>query len=71
VPRESPLRPLLRWISLIAAAIVLAVLGSARTHQQSFVLFVVIVVALAAGIVAVFAATGGAGAPDAREDDAR
>jgi uncharacterized membrane protein YoaK (UPF0700 family) len=71
VPRESPLRPLLRWISLIAAAIVLAVLGSARTHQQSFVLFVVIVVALAAGIVAVFVATGGAGVSDAREDDAR
>jgi hypothetical protein len=46
---------------------VLAVLGSARTHQQSFVLFVVIVTALAAGIVAVFAATGS----DAREDDAR
>jgi hypothetical protein len=50
---------------------VLAVLGSARTHQQSFVLFVVIVVALAAGIVAVFVATGGAGVSDAREDDAR
>jgi hypothetical protein len=44
---------------------VLAVLGSARTHQQSFVLFVAIVVVLASGIVAVFMATGA----DPREDD--
>lgn len=63
-----PLRPLLRWTSLLAGAAVLAVLGGARMHQQDFVLFLAVVVALAAGIVAVFVATGGdAGSPSGRD----
>jgi hypothetical protein len=37
---------------------VLAVLGSARTHQQSFVFFLVVVIAIAVVIVAAFVATG-------------
>ena len=41
----------------------LAALGQARMHLHDFVLFLAIVVALAAGIVAVFVAT-------ARADDA-
>jgi hypothetical protein len=38
---------------------VLAVLGGSRFHQQNFVLFLAIVVAVAVAIVAVFVATGG------------
>jgi predicted lysophospholipase L1 biosynthesis ABC-type transport system permease subunit len=55
------LRPLLRWTSLVAVAVVLAVLGARRTHLHNFVLFLVIVLGLAVAIVAVFLAT-------ARED---
>jgi hypothetical protein len=39
--------------------VVLAVLGGARTHLQSFVLFVAVVVVLAAAVVAVFVTTAG------------
>jgi peptidoglycan/LPS O-acetylase OafA/YrhL len=69
VLQVSRLRPLLRWTSLVAGAILLAVLGEARTHQQSFVLFLAIVVALAIGIVAMFVATGGEPAARSREED--
>jgi hypothetical protein len=60
VPRPSLLRPLLRWISLLAAAIVLAALGASRFHQHRFVLFLGIVLALAVGVVTVYVATAGA-----------
>ena len=64
--RRSPLRPLLRWTSLLVAGVLLAWLGAARMHQQSFVLFLAIVLALAIGIVAVFLATAeGSGAQSA------
>ena len=51
------LRPLLRWISLVAALVVLVVLGGRRAHLHDFVLFLVMVVAIAVAIVAVFVAT--------------
>ena len=38
-PRRWPLRPLLRWTSLLGGVALLAVLGAARTHQQNFPLF--------------------------------
>ena len=59
--RGWPLRPLLRWISLVAAVVVLALLGGARLHLHSFVLFLVIVIGLAAAVVAVFVATAHGG----------
>ena len=60
MPRPPLLRPLLRWISLLAAAIVLAALGASRFHQHRFALFLGIVLALAVGVVAVYVATAGA-----------
>lgn len=51
------MRPLLRWTSLVAMAIVLAVLGSSRAHQQNFVLFLGIVLGLAIAVVAIYVAT--------------
>jgi hypothetical protein len=57
VTRSSLLRPLLRWISLVAAALVLAALGAGRFHQGRFVLFLGIVMALAVVVVAVYVAT--------------
>jgi hypothetical protein len=56
---SSILRPLLRWISLVAAALVLAALGAWRFHQSRFVLFLGIVMALAVVVVAVYVATAG------------
>ena len=53
----SPLRPLLRWTSLVVAGALLAWLGAARMHQQNFVLFLAIVLGLAIGIVVVFVST--------------
>jgi hypothetical protein len=50
-------RPLLRWISLVAMIAVLAVLGSSRAHQQNFVLFLAIVLGLTIAVVAVYVAT--------------
>ena len=57
MPRPSFLRPLLRWISLAAVLVVLAVLGVARLHLHNFVLFLAIVLGLAVAITAVFVAT--------------
>ena len=51
------MRPLLRWTSLLGSVALLAGLGAARTHQQSFPLFLAVVVALSALIVAVFVLT--------------
>ena len=56
-PLGSPLRPLLRWTSLVAGAVILAVLGGARMHLHNFVLFLGIVIALAIAIVTVFVLT--------------
>jgi hypothetical protein len=61
VTPSSLLRPLLRWISLVAAALVLAALGACRFHQSRFVLFLGVVMALAVVVVAVYVATGDGG----------
>jgi hypothetical protein len=61
VTRSSLLRPLLRWSSLVAAALVLAALGAARFHQGRFVLFLGVVMALAVVVVAVYVATANGG----------
>jgi hypothetical protein len=50
-------RPLLRWISLLGCAAVLAVLGAANLHQRNFPLFLAAVVGVCAAAVAVFVAT--------------
>ena len=55
--RRSPLRALLRWISLIATVIVLGALGAKRVHLHNFVLFLVILVGLALLTVTVFVVT--------------
>jgi sulfite exporter TauE/SafE len=57
VTPSSLLRPLLRWISLVAAGLVLAALGASRLHQGRFVLFLGIVMALAVVVVAMYVAT--------------
>ena len=50
---------MLRWASLGGMAVGLAALGAARTHQQNFVLFLVLVLGLALAVVAVFVVTAG------------
>ena len=57
MPRRSPLRPLLRWISLVGSAALLAVLGAAGTHQRNFPLFLTAVLGLSVLTVAIFVAT--------------
>jgi hypothetical protein len=47
--------------------VVLAVLGGARLHLQNFVLFVAIVVGLAAAVVVVFVVTRGPSGPTAAD----
>jgi hypothetical protein len=67
VTPSSLLRPLLRWTSLVATALVLAALGAWRLHQGRFVLFLGVVVALAVVVVAVYVATAvGDEGPEAR-----
>jgi len=51
------MRPLLRWISLVATVVLLAVLGAARTHQQNFVLFLGVVLGSAVLVLVVFVVT--------------
>lgn len=59
MPQESLLRPLLRWISLLASAALLGALGVARTHLHNFPLFLAAVLGLAVLVVVVFVATAG------------
>jgi len=68
VSRRSPLRPLLRWTSLIGSAVLLGVLGAARTHQQNFPLFLTVVVGLSVLAVAVFVLTAAPDAPSSGAD---
>ena len=51
------MRPLLRWISLLGSAALLAAFGAAGTHQKNFVLFLAAVLGAAVVTVAVFVAT--------------
>ena len=53
------MRSLIRWTSLVAAGVVLYVIGVRRLHLHDFNAFLLIVLALAAGIVGVFMATRG------------
>lgn len=66
MPRESLLRPLLRWISLLASAALLGTLGAARTHLHNFPLFLTAVLGLAILIVFVFVATSAGDDGEAR-----
>jgi uncharacterized ion transporter superfamily protein YfcC len=59
VPPAPLLRPLLRWISLLASAAVLGTLGVARTHLHNFPLFLAAVLGLAVLVVVVFVVTAG------------
>ena len=58
--RSRPLRPLLRWISLVGSVALLAWFGTARTHQQNFPLFLATVMGLSVliAVVYVFTSTG-------------
>lgn len=58
------MRPLLRWISLVATAVVLGVLGAARTHQQNFTLFLAVVLGLSVVVLVVFVATAARDHPE-------
>jgi hypothetical protein len=64
VSRRRLLRPLLRWTSLVGCAALLAVLGSAGTHQRNFTLFLGSVLGLAVLAVAVFVLTEPRGGAD-------
>lgn len=66
MPRESLLRPLLRWISLLASAALLGALGVARTHLHNFPLFLAAVLGLAVLVVLVFVATAASDDGEAR-----
>jgi hypothetical protein len=48
---------LLRWISLLGGAALLALLGGARTHQHNFPLFLGAVIGLSVLTVVVFVLT--------------
>jgi hypothetical protein len=61
-------RPLLRWISLIGTAALLAVLGGAGTHQRNFPLFLASVIGLSVLAVTVFVFTTSTEAPGAEVD---
>jgi hypothetical protein len=52
-----PLRPLLRWTSLLASLVALIALGGANMHQHNFPVFLGAVLGLAALTVAVFVLT--------------
>lgn len=47
----------LRWSSLVAGAVVLAVAGEARLHLHDFTRFLLVLLAVAAGVTAMFLLT--------------
>lgn len=49
----------LRWSSLVAGAVVLAVAGEARLHLHDFTRFLLVLLAVAAGVTAMFLLTRG------------
>lgn len=51
------MRSALRWSSLVAAAVVLAVAGETRLHLHDFPRFLVLLLAVAAGVTAMFLLT--------------
>ena len=51
------MRSVLRWSSLVAAAVVLAVVGEARLHLHDFTRFLVVLLAVAAGVTGMFLLT--------------
>ncbi len=51
------MRSALRWSSLVAAAVVLAVAGEARLHLHDFTRFLLVLLAVAAGVTAMFLLT--------------
>jgi uncharacterized membrane protein YeaQ/YmgE (transglycosylase-associated protein family) len=59
------MRALLRWISLLGCAALLALLGAAGMHQKNFTLFLVSVLGAAVVTVVVYVATSSGGAPRA------
>jgi hypothetical protein len=50
-------RSALRWSSLVAAVVVLAVVGEARLHLHDFTRFLLVLLAVAAGVTAMFLVT--------------
>ena len=55
------MRPLLRWISLLASGLVLYALGAARFHHHNFPVFLALLLALALVTLVVFLFTREAG----------
>lgn len=53
------MRSLLRWTSLVASAVVLYVVGVRRLHLHDFNAFIVVLLGIALGILAVFRLTRG------------
>lgn len=51
------MRSALRWTSLVAAAAVLAVVGEARLHLHDFPRFLLVLLGVVVGVVAVFLLT--------------
>jgi len=64
VPPGWPLRPLLRWTSLVGSAVLLGTLGVANMHQQNFPLFLTAVLGLCVLTVAIFVLTEPRGGAD-------
>ena len=64
MPPEWPLRPLLRWTSLLGSAVLLGALGVANMHQQNFSLFLTAVLGLCVLTVVVFVLTEPRGGAD-------
>ena len=57
------MQSLLRWTSLVAAGVVLYLIGARRLHLHDFNAFILIVLGLAAGVVGAFMATRGEAPP--------
>lgn len=57
------MRPLLRWISLVGSAALLAAVGAAGTHQRDFPLFLTAVLGVSILAVVIFVATAPRGGP--------
>jgi hypothetical protein len=58
------MRALLRWISLLGCAALLAFLGAAGMHQKNFTLFLIAVLGVTVVTVVVFVATAAGDATD-------